>query len=362
MLIHLIFLFLYYVFLSTYNPQVSVIIPVYNRGALLEKSVVSIQNQTYKNLQIIIVDDGSTDNTLETAYKLQKKDDRIQVLTQKHTGAYAARNLGIKTASGKYIAFQDSDDESHPTRIEYLLKYMRKHPQIDVITTAVAPLNETKPYNYVSQFKLDSELAKLIFYAGTPPGMHASMFIKKDFLTKNNILYDAKEALFEDVSIYRQIFEHNGNLINIPNVLYYYRLHADNPKQDYTIRNEFAWNYFNHLWTDIFNKKYRPTDYCERLKVIAKQNKKNKLFSRKTLGDAKQLFCPNGVDQHRKEEHIIRIHNEPEIILVHRYNKRFYSYKAKKYGTLIETNDTQTIVQWDNEEHNTIYDNFWSEK
>ena len=90
--------------------KISVIVPVYNTGKYLDKCISSIVNQDYKNLQLILIDDGSSDNSLEILKKWELKDDRILILSEKHKGVSHARNIGIKKAEGEFIAFIDSDD------------------------------------------------------------------------------------------------------------------------------------------------------------------------------------------------------------------------------------------------------------
>lgn len=90
---------------------VSVIIPVYNVKPYLERCVQSVQNQTYKDLEIILVDDGSTDGSSELCDKIAARDSRIVVIHQENQGLSGARNTGIRKAKGEYIAFLDSDDE-----------------------------------------------------------------------------------------------------------------------------------------------------------------------------------------------------------------------------------------------------------
>ena len=88
----------------------SVIIPVYNVEPYLEQCLDSVINQTYKNLEIICINDGSTDNSLKILEKYQKKDNRIKLINQKNKGLSEARNAGLDVAKGEYIAFVDSDD------------------------------------------------------------------------------------------------------------------------------------------------------------------------------------------------------------------------------------------------------------
>lgn len=100
-----------------YKDKVSIIIPTYNRAKLIKKSVDSILNQTYDNIEVIVVDDCSTDNTKEVIKKI--KDERVKYIKlKKNSGACVARNTGIKAATGKYISFNDSDDEYMSTKIE----------------------------------------------------------------------------------------------------------------------------------------------------------------------------------------------------------------------------------------------------
>src|SRR5690349_18213271 len=90
--------------------KVSVIIPVYNTDEYLREAVNSIRNQTLQDLEIIIINDGSTDRSTQIINELANEDKRIKIYTQKNSGQSVARNMGIKMASGKYLYFMDSDD------------------------------------------------------------------------------------------------------------------------------------------------------------------------------------------------------------------------------------------------------------
>ena len=119
------------------SPTVSVIIPTYNRAHLVGRAIQSVLNQTYKDFELIIVDDGSTDNTEDTIRELIKKDKRIKYIRhQKNKGGSAARNTGIKAARGEYIAFQDSDDEWLPEKLEKQMKVFKSaSPGVGVVYT-----------------------------------------------------------------------------------------------------------------------------------------------------------------------------------------------------------------------------------
>jgi len=113
---------------------VSVIIPTFNRADLIEYSIISVLNQTYQNFEIIIIDDGSTDNTREVVHSI--KDKRIKYIYYKHVGLPAsARNKGIMIARGEFIAFLDSDDIWLPKKLEMQIKTFNKIPNLLLVAT-----------------------------------------------------------------------------------------------------------------------------------------------------------------------------------------------------------------------------------
>jgi glycosyltransferase involved in cell wall biosynthesis len=119
------------------NPTVSVIIPTYNRENLIVRAIYSVLKQTYQDFEIIVVDDGSTDHTEDVIRQLQNKEKRIiYIKNKKNKGAATARNTGISEAKGKYVAFQDSDDEWLSGKLEKQMKMFKKAPlEIGVIYT-----------------------------------------------------------------------------------------------------------------------------------------------------------------------------------------------------------------------------------
>jgi glycosyltransferase involved in cell wall biosynthesis len=104
------------------NDLISIIIPVYNVEKYLENCLNSVINQSYANLEIILVDDGSTDNSSKICDEYKKKDDRIKIIHKKNGGLSEARNIGIENSNGKYITFIDSDDTVELNYLEYLYK------------------------------------------------------------------------------------------------------------------------------------------------------------------------------------------------------------------------------------------------
>ncbi len=108
------------------EPLVSVLIPVYNAGEYLRPSVQSILSQTYSNLEILVIDDGSTDRCIDTIAGLN--DSRVRIIRQENGGRAAALNRGLEELSGVFYVTHDADDISHPQRIEHLSQFMTKNP------------------------------------------------------------------------------------------------------------------------------------------------------------------------------------------------------------------------------------------
>jgi len=112
------------------EPYFSVVIPVYNKGPHIHRSISSVLKQTDQNFELILVNDASTDNSLEEIQKFT--DDRIRLFqrTEPGSGGYAARNLGIEKAKGEWVAFLDADDEWYPNHLEKMYALAQKYPDV----------------------------------------------------------------------------------------------------------------------------------------------------------------------------------------------------------------------------------------
>ena len=114
------------------KPPVSVIIPTYNRRQMLGDTVESVLSQSFKGFEIIVVDDGSEDGTAE---HLSKYGSSLRVISQSRRGVAAARNLGVRCSSGRYLAFLDSDDLWQPKKLEVQVTYMEELPEVQICQT-----------------------------------------------------------------------------------------------------------------------------------------------------------------------------------------------------------------------------------
>lgn len=148
--------------------MISVIVPVYNVESYLEECFESLINQTYKDLEIIAVDDGSTDNSSKICEAYAKKDSRVRIITQKNQGLSAARNTGLEHMQGDYLIFIDSDDYLMPSSLEYMLSLSETHKSDMVVCPfwrlendgSIFPFNNHRPINGTEIFegpdKMDS--------------------------------------------------------------------------------------------------------------------------------------------------------------------------------------------------------------
>lgn len=134
-------------------PKVSVIIPTYNSGGYLGETLLSVLAQGYQDIEVIVVDDASTDNTAEVVANLNSDKITYLVLPQNHGGPSKARNVGVKNAQGEYIAIFDSDDLMFPGRIGSVVSHMDEHPEVGMVCTDAVKFNDITgdyPYNHVN--------------------------------------------------------------------------------------------------------------------------------------------------------------------------------------------------------------------
>lgn len=203
--------------------KISVIIPTYNRGSLIERSVKSVLEQDYHNLEVIIVDDCSTDNTKEVIGSLD--DGRIKYIQHTYNnGANAARNTGIKAAKGDYIAFQDSDDEWMPEKLSKQVKIFddSDDKNLGIVYTAFWKIEETIKKYIPSKdiLKTSGDLHDTLL--GTNFISTQSLLIKKECLL-NVGMFDEKLPRLQDWELLLRLSKHyHFYLVDEPLVNVYY--------------------------------------------------------------------------------------------------------------------------------------------
>lgn len=185
---------------TTDTPLVSVIIPAYNSAWCISTALDSVLAQSYKNLEIIVVNDGSTD---ETGHKLASYGDSIQVINQENGGMSNARNAGIKAANGDYIAFLDADDWWMSEKLERQIELMQKQPELGFCSTAARvqnPEGELITVWYCRHFG-DSMLKTLFSHNAAVAGGCSAVLVRRNLLDQTG-LFDEKLKGFEDPDLW----------------------------------------------------------------------------------------------------------------------------------------------------------------
>ena len=186
----------------TNNPLVSVILPVYNANGFLSLAIESILNQTYKNFELIAIDDGSTDNSFDILKKYAKKDKRIKVIcNQKNQNIANSLNKGIKIAKGKYIARMDADDISLPHRFQNQVQFLLKHPEVVILGGQVRTIDTNGKILGRKLFPItDSNIRKALYT--TNPIQHPTAIINRSLLPKNFSWYNPNLPPAEDYDLF----------------------------------------------------------------------------------------------------------------------------------------------------------------
>lgn len=149
--------------------------PVYNTGEYLEQAIKSILEGSYTNIELIAIDDGSTDGSGAILDQYQKRDPRLRVVHQKNSGVVAAANHGISLARGEYIARQDSDDVSFPRRIERQIAILQAHPSVELVTGVFEGMDEDGEFIYRDVLPADDEDIKRAMFLRNPIGHGSTM-------------------------------------------------------------------------------------------------------------------------------------------------------------------------------------------
>lgn len=217
-------------------PLISIIVPVYNTLEYLPKCVDSLITQTYGNLEILLVNDGSTDGSGELCDELAKKDDRIRVLHKENGGSSSARNLGISKAKGEYLGFIDSDDFASPDMYETLYQGIRQYQvkiaqvgrdEIDVQGNLLP--NICEPPTEAERLSAEEFLRELLMHRGDCS--FCSKLIHRDMF--RNLQFPIGK-LNEDFYLLVHMLAETDGLVSLPGQLYHvvYRLGSNSRKAD----------------------------------------------------------------------------------------------------------------------------------
>jgi glycosyltransferase involved in cell wall biosynthesis len=204
------------------QPKVSVILPVYNCEKYIGEAIKSILNQTLQDFELIIINDGSTDNSLEVIKSITNKSNKVNIIDQENTGLIGALNNGLLAAKGEYIARMDADDISFPHRFELQAKLLDENPIVGVCGTSTESFGAANGVNIRSSNNDDLQ-SILLFW---PPFSHPTIMFRRSVLEDNNIIYDINFKHCEDFAMWSDLAK-VCQFSNVTDVLLKYRVHDE---------------------------------------------------------------------------------------------------------------------------------------
>lgn len=217
---------------ETMPPKITVITAVYNAEKYLKASIESILGQSFKDFEFIIIDDCSTDNSLQIMRSYQKKDNRIIVLhNEKNVYATISRNKGLRIARGKYIVIHDADDISLPNRLQFQYQFMEKNQSIFLMGTGIKYINEAYEVVYVPKVIIGENRLKRSLEQKNAISHPSTIF-------RNDRIHRYREKIYysEDYDFYLTLLSDKKRLVNVKDPYVLYMLHADSVSYEHKIK------------------------------------------------------------------------------------------------------------------------------
>ena len=201
------------------NPLISVVLSVYNGEQYLSESIESILNQSYRDFEFIIIDDGSSDKSLEIIRSYNDK--RIVVISRENRGLIASLNEGILKSKGKYIARMDADDISLPTRFEEQVEFLEKNSKVGLCGTAVIGFSDKGDESpWILSQKSKTIKSQMLFSSSLA---HPTVMMRRELIVKHQLFYDENFKYAEDFELWTR-FANVTELANLKTPLLRYRV------------------------------------------------------------------------------------------------------------------------------------------
>lgn len=242
--------------MSSSSSKISIIIPLYNTEKYISECIKSILNQTYKNIEIIIINDGSTDNSEEKCFDLQKTNKEIKYIYQSNAGVTAARKKGVEHATGEWITFVDADDILLPNAIQTLIE---KSEGQDIVIGGIKPFNDSIKNISIrknnKKFIFDQNQFIKILLAGTKFKVHgpvAKIFKKKLFNNKTfAIPPNIKRG--EDFIMNIRLALKANSICYLNTIIYLYRQHNSSTIHTFKTNWEHEYLFLKYLLTPLYD-------------------------------------------------------------------------------------------------------------
>lgn len=197
-------------------PKISVIIPCYNQGAYLKEAVESVLAQTYEDFEIIIVNDGSTDNTKALAHSWMKQDPRIYFIEQTNQGLASARNNGIKISRGEFILPLDADDKISPNYLGLAVSEFNADSKLSIVYGRAELFGELQEDWLLPYFSLEEMLKRNLIYC--------SAIFRKTTFSKTTGYNPNMKYGWEDWDLWLSMIEQNAIFYKLDETVFYYRI------------------------------------------------------------------------------------------------------------------------------------------
>lgn len=323
-----------------FAPKITVLMSTYNRAPFLPHSINSILKQTFTDFEFIIINDGSPDETDKILRLFAAKDKRIRVITnEQNKGLIYSLNLGLDKARGKYIARMDDDDIALPQRLEKQYAFMEQNPDFAVVASWIGRPDGKGVWHF--QKETNPEALKVQLYLNSVPISHPASFLRRDFLNKNNIRYDPIYKAAEDRKFWLDIFDANGKMGNIPEVLLRFRLHQSNPHEYYINQ----WKNLNHFFNQEIRLRFGTTDEfkdldkCATFRKFVEKNKTLKFVNQEELIRQVEEACPSG----RTE----KVHHQLWKDIFVFDNNRVCRHAKKDCASILSQTTDTLVIKWD---------------
>lgn len=236
------------------KPDVSIIMPVYNVERYVEDAIKSALNQTLDNIELIIIEDRSTDNSWELVKSLENYDSRIRIIrNDRNLGLIRTRNKAIRAAKGRYIAFQDSDDNSLPQRFQDQVRYMDDNPHVGIVGCNAVVINgKGKIIDQMEFPQYDQAIRRMILTY--QPFRQSALLIRKACFDQYGLMRE--ENALDDFEFYIR-FAQDWSVHNLQSFLIEYRVHGKNA----TIYNQkkLLRELLRIKRASVFEYGYKPT-------------------------------------------------------------------------------------------------------
>ena len=204
------------------NELISVIVPIYNAENTIIPTINSIRAQDYVNLEILLIDDGSIDKSLEICLSLEKQDRRIKAFPIRNSGPALARQYGLDRAKGKYVAFCDSDDIMESNMLSTLYSLIEQNDsQISICAYDHGNNLHTKKTNYIYQMNQQDAICKCLNEISVGGFLWNKMFVR-EMITKYNIRFDETVFFCEDLEFVIDYILHCEKIVCTSDILYHY--------------------------------------------------------------------------------------------------------------------------------------------